>query len=878
LDQPPTPQHPDPLKADPAGTTRGADDHRDAPLPNSVRPPEANGQHAPPEDEGVEEAPPPPLTPVGWLVNNGVWLLVLAAIIALVVRKLGWEGLWQGGLVIFGIGFVIFIHELGHFLTAKWCDVHVQTFSIGFGPALPGCSFRRGETTYKIGILPLGGYVNMVGEGPEADEDENYPRSFKNKTVGQRMIIISAGVIMNVLFGCLVYIFVYMTHGMDRQVAVVGIVDAGGPLWDKGIPSGSAITRIGDLQNPFFDDLRIKVVLSRHGEVIPFTFVLPDGTVRTVDLLPRREENDPNPIIGVTPAQQLRLPPEPPRASGSTGPVVPGSAAAAARPLQLLPEEVVVAATDPDHPDQMLPVKHDLARHTFDYQDLARRMKRLVGQKMVVRVQSGDGEPEDRELPTEGFRYDDTIVGCTDWPQKHESNPFLVTDLPPDPRNLGDDHRDPVVFHDRLVRLAGQPMVIAVHRHHAPAGAAPVHLFVPPAYHVTFGMRMKMGKVAALREDSPAAQAGVHKGDELRKVAMIDAQGKKLLELEDLDPERLPFQLARKAASVQGTKKVVLTVRRPPAPPEHTEVDVTLPAVEWEDSWSTDDEQPFSPGAPLPIRQLGLAYWVMSQVVEVGSDSPAAQASRQPDDSAPGLRAGDQIDEIRFKQQPRNGEPADWGDWRKLSSEREGKTVYDRWASTFWGLQEDNRRSVQVHISRPGEEVKEPFEMTAREDTDWPLTSRGLLLLSDYRVEKAENFGQALVMGAHHTGRLIVLMYLQLRSLATGRVSYKQMGGPIMMVSQGYMFAEGGWYGLLLFLAAISINLAVVNFLPIPVLDGGHMVFLIYEKLRGRPPSERVRVIATYIGLAVILSLMVFVFYQDFHRYLLGPIKRMLGM
>ena len=124
-------------------------------------------------------------------------------------------------MVVLGLGFVIFIHELGHFLAAKWCDVHVQTFSIGFGPALPGCSFQRGETTYKLAVLPLGGYVNMVGEGPEADEDEDYPRSFKNKTVGQRMLIISAGVIMNVLFGALCFIVVYRYHGVDRPPAVV---------------------------------------------------------------------------------------------------------------------------------------------------------------------------------------------------------------------------------------------------------------------------------------------------------------------------------------------------------------------------------------------------------------------------------------------------------------------------------------------------------------------------------------------------------------------------------------------------------------------------------------------------------------------------------
>ena len=74
--------------------------------------------------------------------------------------------------VILGLGLVICIHELGHFLAAKWCDVHVKTFSIGFGPAVPFCSYKWGETTYMIGIIPLGGYVSMVGEGDNAGDDD----------------------------------------------------------------------------------------------------------------------------------------------------------------------------------------------------------------------------------------------------------------------------------------------------------------------------------------------------------------------------------------------------------------------------------------------------------------------------------------------------------------------------------------------------------------------------------------------------------------------------------------------------------------------------------------------------------------------------------
>ncbi|HZT81812.1 MAG TPA: site-2 protease family protein, partial [Gemmataceae bacterium] len=85
-----------------------------------------------------------------------------------------------------------------------------------------------------------------------------------------------------------------------------------------------------------------------------------------------------------------------------------------------------------------------------------------------------------------------------------------------------------------------------------------------------------------------------------------------------------------------------------------------------------------------------------------------------------------------------------------------------------------------------------------------------------------------------------------------------------------YNLAGEDWPMFFLFLGMISINLAVINFLPIPVLDGGHMVFLVYEKLRGRPASEHVRLAATYLGLLFILSLMAFVIYLDVKRRWFG--------
>jgi regulator of sigma E protease len=81
-----------------------------------------------------------------------------------------------------------------------------------------------------------------------------------------------------------------------------------------------------------------------------------------------------------------------------------------------------------------------------------------------------------------------------------------------------------------------------------------------------------------------------------------------------------------------------------------------------------------------------------------------------------------------------------------------------------------------------------------------------------------------------------------------------------------YKIAGMDFWEFVFFLGLISVNLAVINFLPIPVLDGGHMVFLVYEKLRGKPASEGVRIGATYAGLALILCLMVFVLWLDFSR------------
>jgi membrane-associated protease RseP (regulator of RpoE activity) len=762
---------------------------------------------------------------------------------------------------------LIFVHELGHFLAAKWCDVHVQTFSVGFGPALPGCSFVRGETTYKIGAIPLGGYVNMVGEGPEADEDENYPRSFKNKTVGQRMLIISAGVIMNILTGAALFILVYMYHGDERPPGTVGAVEPGSPLWQAGIPTGSVIKRIDGVDHPYFDDLRIEVALSSAGQEIPFTFAAPDGSwERTVNLLPRKGENDSNPVIGVTPPEELKLYEPPPRQAALAPAVVPGSAAAAARPLGLQPGDVVLAATDPDHPDLLLDLKHD-GRY---FMNLAARVRKLAGRKLVLRVQPADkgAKPQEREVPAEGFTFGDTIVGTSRVPANMASyDPFDLSPLPDDPRNPKTGRRDPFEFYRRLVRLMGQPMVIQVQRSKAAADTPPIALFVPPAYHYNFGvqkekgtdgrekvtgrLQMQIGEVAGVRDNSPAAAAGVQKGDKLVAVTMTDEHGNVLLSREsnDLDAMRLTYDLYAAAEKGSGRKKVTLTVESAANKQQRT-----LPPADWDEAWDADQETPFSLHDPTTIPELGLAYRVTNQVFNPGG-TPLAR--------------GDQVRGVTFQDYGRPPERLlEWGKEWDLKSKRNGEDVYESWPRLQEVIDNAPSKKVKFTVHRAGQEKPQVVELEAEEDPSWPAADRGLQkhLRPELHTEKAQNFGQALGMGTRMTWRMIKSLYMQLRSLVTGRIDAKNLGGPIEMISQVSAVASQGWWRMLLILGALSINLAVVNFLPIPVLDGGHMVFLIYEKLRGRPPSEAVRVAATWMGLAMILSLVVFVTYQDFLR------------
>jgi regulator of sigma E protease len=134
-------------------------------------------------------------------------------------------------------------------------------------------------------------------------------------------------------------------------------------------------------------------------------------------------------------------------------------------------------------------------------------------------------------------------------------------------------------------------------------------------------------------------------------------------------------------------------------------------------------------------------------------------------------------------------------------------------------------------------------------------------------VQKTSNPLVAMQWGVMETRDLIVKSYVTLRRMLVDQtVSPTNLMGPIEMVNSGAKFAQRGPDWLIWFLAMISANLAVVNFLPIPIVDGGHFTFLMWEKLTGRKPSPKIQEAANWIGLVLLLSLFLFVTYNDIAR------------
>jgi len=163
------------------------------------------------------------------------------------------------------LGILIFVHELGHFLFAKFFGVGVEKFSLGFGPKL--ASFRRGETEYLLSAFPLGGYVKMVGESDEVElSEEDKTRSFMGKPPLQRIGIVAAGPIFNLLFAWLILIVVYLV-GVPAVTSKIGEVVKDKPAAKAGVLAGDLVVAINGSPISRWDELAKRIAQSKSEQV-----------------------------------------------------------------------------------------------------------------------------------------------------------------------------------------------------------------------------------------------------------------------------------------------------------------------------------------------------------------------------------------------------------------------------------------------------------------------------------------------------------------------------------------------------------------------------------------------------------------------------------
>lgn len=169
-------------------------------------------------------------------------------------------------LGLLSLSFLVFIHELGHFLVAKWNKVKVKTFSIGFGKKL--FRFKKGETEYCLSMIPFGGYVAMEGENPE-DSDSNDPNAFVSKSVGARAAIAFAGPFVNIAFAFLLLVGLYMKGVEEPESSrlIVGLVAPESAAEKAGILLGDTIFELDGRPTNGWDDFREQIGVRLGAEV-----------------------------------------------------------------------------------------------------------------------------------------------------------------------------------------------------------------------------------------------------------------------------------------------------------------------------------------------------------------------------------------------------------------------------------------------------------------------------------------------------------------------------------------------------------------------------------------------------------------------------------
>ena len=655
--------------------------------------------------------------------------------------------------LVLGFGLMVFVHELGHFLAAKWVGIKVEQFAIGMGPAIfcwrrglgfmRGSSARRlqqleeqghdlsgiGETEYRLSWIPLGGYVKMLGQDDlDPAASSNDPRAYTSRPAGQRMLVISAGVIMNVIFAALLFMALFLI-GYRVQPPVVGSVLPFSPAQAAGLRAGDRIERFNGQRQYAFNQLQLNVALVRGGQPVPMT-VVRDGKRLDLTIIPRKPSADSKSFyaVGVSPIRELRgLDPRRYRAlSSAEGGGLDPSAA-------VLPGDTIIAIDGVEVAPS-------------DYRVLDEKVQTSGGRPVLLTVRDAAGKVRQVKAPVEFQRFFGDM-------------PFNILGMQPQP------------------------------------------------------------KIAAVMNDSPM-KGRLLPGDVIAGLYINDEASV------NISLERV--QSLIQDAGARGLRVDFLVDRNG----QRQRIEGVVPSVN-------------IGGGRLGVS-IGLEMNVRRPVVAAIMEGSAAARAKLPPGSV--------------IQRVNDADVGDWFDLHRLLKEAAGAV-----SLTFVELDGTTGRPREDAV--PQTVRLEPDEQE-RAQLSAIRYEHSLLLRERIEPRKTSNPLLAAWWGVTETRDLLLQFYVTLRRVSSGDISARNFMGPIGIVHSGSFFALKGWDWLIWFLAMLSANLAVVNFLPIPIMDGGWFLFLLVEKFSGRPAPPWLQRAAHLVGAVIIASIVILVTYQDIRRLL----------
>lgn len=205
---------------------------------------------------------------------------------------------------ILGIGILLLIHEAGHYFAARAAGIRVEVFALGFGPRLFG--WRRGDTDFRLALLPLGGYVKVSGEDPTRPPR---PGDLFAASVQQRLLFYAGGILMNFAFAFLLLPLLFLI-GVPFEAPLLGSVTPGGAAWEAGLRPGDRVVEVNQRTVHGFRDIATSVALAEAGESLPMVIVSGDGQERAISVTPDFDLERGFPQLGIGPLFDLVPVPE----------------------------------------------------------------------------------------------------------------------------------------------------------------------------------------------------------------------------------------------------------------------------------------------------------------------------------------------------------------------------------------------------------------------------------------------------------------------------------------------------------------------------------------------------------------------------------------